>query len=332
MIVYILKRLLWMLPVFFGVAFLSFAIVALFPGDYYTMSELGFLMSGMSRSEAAEAVSALRYAAGIDKPWVVQFWIWFTGVITEGDFGVSWRFLIRPESGLGWTLIITGSAMFWAWVLGIPLGILSAVRKNRLVDHMLTASTYVAIAIPPYVLASLFFFFVYAFVNPLFTGGGLWGLVGWEFIGKPLTWHKVGSHILHLLPIWAIVGAPMFATVVRHTRMNIYNALNEQYITVARSKGIGEGRLLFRHALRNAVNPLISIFGITLPTLITGTILIGPVFQVPTFGVQILLRAARSQDQQMLTAALLFYAVFLLVGNLIADILLVAMDPRIRYD
>ena len=132
--------------------------------------------------------------------------------------------------------------------------------------------------------------------------------------------------------MWAIVGAPMFATVVRHTRMNVSNILNEPFITVARAKGIRERRLLFRHAFRNAVNPLISIFGITLPTLITGTILIGPIFQVPTFGRQVLLRAAQTQNQQMLTAALLFYAIFLLAGNLIADILLVALDPRIRYD
>ena len=183
MIVYLLKRLLWMLPVFFGVAFVSFAIVALFPGDFYTTSELGFLFSGMSRNEAAGAVSALRYAAGIDKHWVVQFWVWFQGVITEGDFGVSWRFLVQQENGLGWTLIITCSAMLWAWVLGIPVGVLAAVRKNTWLDHGLTAFTYTGIAIPPYVLATLFFYAVYAFVNPLFTGGGLWGLVGWELVG-----------------------------------------------------------------------------------------------------------------------------------------------------
>ena len=332
MVSYLLKRLLWMLPVFFGVAFISFAIVALFPGDYYTPAQLGFLMAGLSRDEAASAVDALRIAAGIDKPWVVQFWIWFQGVITQGDLGVSWRFLVQQQNGLGWTLIITMSAMLGAWVLGIPIGILSAARKNSLLDHGLTAVTYIGIAIPPYVWAALFFFFIYACINPLFTGGGLWGLVGYQFIGKPLTWHKVGSHILHLLPVWAIVGAPMFATVVRHTRMNVSAVLNEPYIQVARGKGLRERRLLFRHALRNAVNPLISIFGITLPTLITGTILIGPIFQIPTFGLQVLLRAAQAQDQQRLTAALLFYAVFLLVGNLIADILLVALDPRIRYD
>ncbi|MFC2100067.1 ABC transporter permease, partial [Candidatus Bipolaricaulota bacterium] len=332
MITYLLKRLLWMLPVFFGVALISFAIVALFPGDYYTTAELGFLLSGMSRDEATGAVNALRYAAGIDKPWIVQFWVWFTGVITQGDLGVSWRFLVQPENGLGWTLIITGSAMLWAWVLGIPIGIVAAVRKDTWLDHALTGATYLGFAFPAYVWGALFFYFVYTFINPLFTGGGLWGLVGYELAGKPLTWYKAGSHILHLLPVWAIVGAPMFATVVRHTRMNVASTLSEPFITVARGKGISERRLLFRHALRNAINPLISIFGITLPSLITATILIGPVFQIPTFGLRVLLRAAQSQNQQMLTAALLFYASFLLIGNLIADILLVALDPRIRYD
>jgi len=330
-IAYLLKRLLWMLPVFFAVALVSFAIVALFPGDYYTAAKFGYLMAGMSTDEAAHAVNTLRYAAGIDKPWIVQFWVWFTGVITEGDWGVSWSFLLEPQTGLVWTLVITGSSMLWAWLLGIPIGILAAVRKNTLLDHAITGMTYTGFAFPPYVWGALFFLLVYKFINPLIVGGGFLGVVGYQLVGKPLTWYKVGSHILHLLPVWAIIGAPIFATVVRHTRVNISALLGEPFITVARSKGISERRILFKHALRNAVNPLISMFGITLPTLLTGTILVGPVFGLPTFG-RTLLWAARMQRQQQLTALLLFYACFLLIGNLIADLLLVATDPRIRYD
>ena len=285
----------------------------------------------MSRDEAAGAVNALRYVAGIDKPWIVQFWVWFQGVITQGDWGVSWSVLLRPENGLAWTLIITVSSMLWAWGLGIPIGVLSAAHKNTWLDHAITGLTYAGFAIPPYVLGGLFLLAVYLFINPLLVGSALWGLVGYELLGKPLTWYKVGSHILHLLPAWAIVSAPMFAAVVRHTRMNVASILSERYITVARGKGIRERRILFRHALRNAVNPLISIFGISLPTLITGTILLAPVLGMPTFG-RFMLRAAQSQSQHTLTAVLLFYASFLLVGNLIADILLLVLDPRIRYD
>ncbi|MFC2100068.1 ABC transporter permease [Candidatus Bipolaricaulota bacterium] len=331
MIAYLLKRLLWMLPVFFGVALISFAIVALFPGDYYTTAKLAMLMRGTSTDEAAYAVNQLRFAAGVDKPWIVQFWVWFTGVITEGDWGVSWSFLLEPQTGLVWTLVITSSAMLWAWLLGIPIGILAAVRKNTLLDHAITGMSYAGFAFPPYVWGALFFLFVYRFINPLIVGGGVWGVVGYQLVGKPLTWYKVGSHILHLFPVWAIVGAPIFATVVRHTRVNVATLLNEQFITVARSKGISERRILFKHALRNAINPLISIFGITLPTLLTGTILVGPVFGLPTFG-RTLLWAASMQRQQQLTALLLFYACFLLVGNLVADILLAVADPRIRYE
>ena len=331
MISYFLKRFLWMLPVFVAVALVSFAIVALFPGDYYTTAKFGLLVKGMSTDEAAHAVNQLRYAAGIDKPWIVQFWVWFTGVITEGDWGVSWSFLLEPQTGLVWTLVITGSSMLWAWLLGIPIGILAAARMNTPLDHAITGMAYVGFAFPPYVWGALFFLLVFKLINPLIVGGGVWGVVGYQLVGAPLTWHKVGSHILHLLPVWAVVGAPIFATVVRHTRVNVAALLSEPFITVARSKGISERRILFKHALRNAINPLISIFGITLPTLLTGTILAGPVFGLPTFG-RTLLWAVRMQRQQQLTALLLFYACFLLVGNLVADLLLALTDPRIRYD
>lgn len=138
--------------------------------------------------------------------------------------------------------------MLWAWLLGILVGILAAVRKNALLDHAITGISYAGFAFPPYVWGALFFLFVTRFISPL------------------------------------IVGAPIFAAAVRHTRVNVATLLNEQFITVARSKGISEQRILFKHALRNAINPLISIFGITLPTRLTGTILVGPVFGLPTFG------------------------------------------------
>ena len=331
MILYIVKRILSMFPVFFFVCLISFAIIALFPGDFYSSALLGLILSGASYDDAHEAVDALRVANGMNKAWFVQFWVWFGGVITEGDFGVSWRFVFRPEHGLGWTLIIAGSSMIWAWLLGIPVGVIAALKKNSWLDHLISGLTYVGFALPPYVWGTLFFVFAYTCVNDNIIGPGIWGLVGYELIGKPLTWYKVGSHILHLIPAWIIVGSPIFATVARHTRISVADALEGQYVTVARAKGLPERRILFKHALRNALNPLISIFGIMLPTLITSMILLAPVLGYETFG-QFFLNAARWQRQHQLTAALLIYACLLLVGNLIADILLVVIDPRIRYD
>ena len=331
MILYILKRILSMLPVFFFVCLISFGIIALFPGDFYTSSLLGLLMSGMKHGEAYEAVNALRVAAGMDKPWFVQFWVWFTGIITEGDFGVSWQYIFRPANGLGWTLIIVGSSMVWAWLLGIPIGVLSALKKDSWLDHVISGLSYIGFSLPPYVWGTLFFVFMFTCVNDNVIGPGIWGLVGYELVGKPLTWYKVGSHILHLIPGWIIVASPMFATVARHTRVAVSDVLKDRYVAVARSKGLSEHRVLYKHALRNAINPLVSIFGLMLPGMLTSMILLAPVLGYRSFG-QFFLDAVQWQRQHSLTAALLIYTSFLLVGNLIADILLVAIDPRIRYE
>jgi peptide/nickel transport system permease protein len=118
--------------------------------------------------------------------------------------------------------------------------------------------------------------------------------------------------------------------VTRHLKMSLLDTLKEQYLTTARSKGLKEQRILFKHALRNALNPLVSLFGLMLPTLLAGSIIATAVLGLPTFG-RVFLHAAKSQDQHVLTAALLFYSVFLIVGNLLADLLLAVVDPRIRY-
>ena len=331
MLAFLIKRLLGMLPVFFLVALVSFGIICLFPGDYYSTSILGFALSGMSMDDAQAARDALRAAAGIDKPWIVQFWVWFQGVITDWDWGVSWSFLLRPENGLVWTLIITGSSMIWAWIVGVPLGVLSAVRRRGVFDTVVSTMTYTGFAFPQYVWGWIFFWIMYKFINPLIFNSGVWGLVGYELVGKPLTWYKVGSHILHLIPAWLIVGAPMLASIVRHTRNGVIDTMNEQYMTTARSKGVSETRVFLKHSLRNALNPLASMFGVMLPSLLVGSILVSQVLGMPTFG-KLFIHACERQQQHVLTACLLFYSCFLLVGNLLSDLLLAWLDPRIRYD
>ena len=331
MLLYIVKRILGILPVLVGISFVAFAIIALFPGDFYTLTEVGYVMSGMSRGDAVAAARALRAAAGMDKPWIVQYWLWFTGIITKGDFGINWSFVLRPENGLAWTLIIAGSSMFWGWLLGLPAGILAGTKKNTWIDRVLTGTAYIGFSFPSYVWGTLFFVFMFTCVNTHIRGPGIWGLVGYELVGKPLSWYKVGSHILHLIPAWIIVGAPIYATVLRHMRSSMAEAMSAPYITVVRAKGLGERTIVYKHALRNAINPLISIFGITLPRMITSMILLAPILGMPTFG-QFLLDCVLWNQTRSLLGGLLVYTGLLLVGNLIADLLLVVIDPRIRYD
>lgn len=342
MLGYALKRILATIPVIFLTALVSFGIVSLLPGDFYTQGMIGAAMAGLDPHEWHDFA---RMRAGIDRPWIVQFWIWLEGVITEGDFGYSFgairgtgrgtnqpavNVLFGPGNGLDWTLIVTGSSMVLACLFGIPLGVVAALQHRKATDVGIAVAVYSGFAFPQYVWGWLFFWAMYRFVDPLIVGSGVWGVVDYRLVGEPFTWLKLGSYVLHLIPAWLIVGSPLFATVVRQTKANLLDTFSAPYLEAARAKGLTEARILFKHALRNALNPLVSLFGLMLPTLITGSILVTHILGIPTFG-RVFIWATRIQDQHVLTAALLFYAILLVFGNLLADLLLAFLDPRVRY-
>ncbi len=334
LIQYSIKRILAVIPVFLAVAFISFSLVSLYPGDFFTPSMIGAALSGQ---DPYAVHTALRIQHGIDKPFIVQFWIWFVGVVTEGDFGTTFsggrvsRALFSAQSGLHWTLIITSCSMLWAWLLGVPLGIICALRHRKWADILISGVAYVGISFPGFTLAWLFFWIMYKFINPLIISTGVWGPVHYDLVHAPMSLMKLGSYAIHLLPVVIITGAPMFAAVVRYMKVNMMDTLPAQYMETARAKGLSEFFVISKHAVRNAFNPLISLFGVMLPTLITGSIIATKILGYPSFGMKFIESIAR-QDQHVLTAALLFYSCFLIVGSLIADLLLVVLDPRIRYE
>lgn len=333
MLLYFVKRILAVIPVFIAVAFISFSLVSLYPGDYFTPAKM---MAALSGQDPQAVHTALRIQAGIDKPFLVQFWIWLVGVVTRGDFGTSFSGasitsrLFSAESGLHWTLIITGGSMVFAWLFGIPLGIISAISHKKWSDIAISGITYLGISIPAFTMAHLFFWMMYKFINPLIISAGVWGLVHYDLVHAPMSVAKFLSYVFHLMPAFIIIGAPMFASVVRYMKVNMMDTLPRQYLETARAKGVSEFRLIVKHAARNALNPLVSLAGIMLPTLITGSILAAKILGLPSFGMVFITGIAR-QDQHLLTAALLFYSSILIFGNLIADLFLVVLDPRIRY-
>jgi peptide/nickel transport system permease protein len=332
---YIIKRILSVIPVFIIVAFVSFCLVGLYPGDFFTQAKMSAALAG---NDPETVHSALRSQAGIDKPFIVQFWVWLVNVVTKGDFGVSFyndvvpvnRVLFSPESGIHWTLLICGCSMVLAWLFGVPLGILSAVRHKKWQDIAISSIAYIGISIPAYTMSYIFFWMMFTFINPLIISGGVWGLVNYNLVGSPMSVTKFFSYVVHLMPAFVIVGAPMFAAVVRYMKVNMMDTLSAQYLETARAKGVNEFRVIMKHATRNAFNPLVSLAGIMLPTLITGTILCAKILGLPSFGT-VYIYGIQRQDQHLLTAALLFYSSILIFGNLIADLLLIVLDPRIRY-
>ena len=333
MILYIAKRIVFSVFVFAVIGFVSFFIIWLIPGDFFTPLE--WMVRAFDLDPDLPAVMRAQY--GVDKPMIVQWWIWFSGVILHGDFGMSFMtdgpvgpYIFRPGGPVQVSLIVSGTSLLMAWLVGIPVGVLSSLSRGRRTRTMFYLATVPWLSIPSYVIGALIHWFIYRFIDPLMVGAGLWGLCGWRYVGQPMNCAKFGSCLLHLLPIWIIVGMPIFITVVRHMRSSMHDVMEENYITVARSKGMREFRVLFRHALRNAANPLVSMFGVMLPTLLMNTIIVSTLFNIPSFA-QVLLSWVSYQDQHVVTAALLFYGSFMIVGNLLADIVLVVIDPRIRY-
>jgi peptide/nickel transport system permease protein len=333
MLNYLIKRVAFSFIVFMFIALVAFIMVWLIPGDFYTPLDFYVSVFGLD----PEIPAMLRAQTALDKPMLVQFWIWFTGVILHGDFGVSFAtkgpvgpFLFRRGGPAEISLLVSGTSLLMAWLIGIPAGIFSSYfrgKGSRITFYMLTVPW---LSIPSYVLGTMLQWFIYRFIDPLMVGSGLWGICGWRYIGLPMSCAKFGSCILHLTPLWIIVGMPILITVMRYVRASMEDVMQQNYIVVAKAKGMSELRLLFKHAMRNAVNPLISSFGVMLPMLLMNTIIVARLFNIPSFA-QFLLEWVEYQDQHVVTAALLFYGSFMIVGNLVADVLLAITDPRIRY-
>ncbi len=339
MIKYFACRSLGMLPVLFFVALLAYAIVAIYPGDFYTAYKLRLATTParFTRADIDDEMSHLRALRGLDKPWIVQFWYWFEGVIAHGDFGYSFQenapvndIIFRPQSGLAWTLVIMLSSVAWAWVVGIPAAILSAVRYRKLTDYALLTLSYGIASSPPQLLGVLFIFFVYKFVDPLIVAGGVWGLVGYQYWNEPSSLAKTLSTVWHLVPVWIIVGAPVFAAVVQHLRVSLLETFSLPYLQTAYGKGLSQLTAVLRHALRNALNPLISLSGYMIALTITGSLLAAHFLGLPSFG-QTFIDALQRQDQPVVTAILLLYGILLVAGTFLSDIILLMTDPRIRY-
>ena len=341
MIGYVVKRILGAIPVLLMAAIISYAIVGVFPGTFYTRYKLLFALQARGdnqRIEALEQYEAVLALRGLDKPAIVQFYYWLEGIIRHGSLGFSFamgspvlQLLTGPNSPLWWTLIIIGSSILVGWIVGIPLGILGAAFYRSPLETALFSTTYVISAIPPFTLG-IAFFVIYNMLHPdHWLLPGAWGIVDEQFRHAPLSWAKALSHLHRLSLTWLLVSTPVAVTVSRHLRASLLEILARPYINTARGKGLSTWRVLSKHALRNALNPLVSMAGFMLTDTIGHSIVAAIVLYQPSLGSWIMY-AARTQDQPLLTAILLLFSVILVMGTLLSDLLLAVLDPRIRYD
>jgi peptide/nickel transport system permease protein len=321
--IYVSKRLIQALLTIFLASALSFFIMKLSPGDYVDTLRQNPKIS-------PERIEEIRRQFGLDKSWPEQFWLWLTRIVTKGDFGTSFVYQRSVGSLLlervPATLQLAIASLITTWAIAIPLGILAAVNQNRGTDKVLQVISYAGQGLPSFITA-LFLLFLAQITTPLFPVGDMTSIDHAEltWLGKILdtAWHMI-------LPLIAL-SITSFAGLQRIMRGQLLDVLRQDYIQTARAKGLPENRVIYVHALRNAINPLITLLGFELASLLSGAFITENFFNWPGLG-KLTLQAVLAKDQYLVMASLVMSAVLLIIGNLIADLMLKAADPRIKLE
>lgn len=317
-LVYILKRILQTIPLLIMVSLISFFIIRLSPVD--PLAELK-----LNPSISKETLQKETERLGLDKPIVVQYFLWAKSFV-KGDLGVcstGERVAVKLKERIPNTLLLTVIVIALTWIVGVPLGILAAVRWKTPLDRMLTVLTSVGMAIPSFFFAILLL--IFAVKTGWFPVGGLtsYNYNDMNLLGKFLD---ISHHLV--LPV-VVLFTISLAGLQRQMRANLLDVLDSDYVKFARAKGLSEFKVIYKHALRNAVNPMITMLGFEFASLLSGAALTEFVFQYPGLG-RLVLEAVLKSDINLVMASLMMGAVMLIAGNLIADILLIITDPRIR--
>jgi len=328
---YIIRRLIYIIPMLIIVSFVSFIVISLPPGDYLTTVQNRLTnQAGMSQDQAREMAERMRSRYGLDQPFLMQYVNWIKNIVLKGDFGFSFQYN-RPVSEviwsrLGYTFLIALSAHIISVLIGVVVGIYSATHQYSFGDNIATVFAFIGLSIPNFFFAIVIMYFL-SFKLDMHVGG----LFSSEYVFAPWNWAKFVDFMQHFwVPVF-VVGIAGTAQNMRIMRGNLLDELQKQYVQTARAKGLTERVVIYKHAVRNAIQPLVMYLGMSLPFLIQGAIVSSIVLQLPTTG-PAFYNALLSQDMYLAGSFLLMLAVTLVIGNLIADILLAQIDPRVRYD
>ncbi|MCM8765572.1 MAG: ABC transporter permease [Candidatus Omnitrophica bacterium] len=318
---YIVRRLLISLPLLLAISFITFLFLQLAPGDYFDTLRLNPQIS-------PETIRLYEAQYHLDKPWIIQYLYWLKNLL-KLDLGYSFT-QKNPvsrviKSRLFNTLLLSLSSLLFTWLIAIPLGIFCAVRQYRFWDKLFSGLSFIGLSTPSFFLAILLLFL--ASVTGVLPSGGMRS-ADFEELG---LFMRVMDILKHLLIPTVVVSLGAIASLQRIMRGNVLEVLRQRYILTARAKGLSEKRILYIHALKNAINPLITIFGYHLSDILSGAALTEIICNWPGLG-SIMLTAVRSQDIFLVMGAMLMGGVMLILGNLVADILLARLDPRIRYE
>ncbi|GDY21814.1 peptide ABC transporter permease [Verrucomicrobiota bacterium] len=316
---YLLKRLVHLIPLLIGVSLLTFLLMSLTPGDYYTTLSQNPQIS-------PEKLAELRAKMHLDKPWYVQYLYWLKGAV-RGDFGYSIAYKVSATelilSRLWNTFVLSFAATVLVWLVAVPLGIWAAVKKDSWVDRACSLIAFIGLSVPEVLLALLALLF--AASTGWFPVGGVQSALYDLMTPSEKFWNR--AH--HLVLPTIVLAASSLAGIMRQMRSNLLDTLRSEYVTTARAKGLGEGRVIYQHALRNAINPLLTIFGYSLAGLLSGAFIVENIMAWPGLG-RLTLEALFAKDYQLVVATVVMATGLLVAGNFIADLLLAWSDPRIR--
>ncbi len=328
MLSYIMRRLGYILVMVVLASFASFLIIELPPGDFLTQKLQELQARGDRSAEMRIAEYRARY--GLDQPLLERYWIWITHFV-RGDFGESFEFE-RPVAEVigqraGMSVILALSTITLVWMLAIPIGVYSATHQYSPGDQIITTISFIGLGMPGFLLALLVLFFAMVFLNQ-----EVGGLFSREFQEAPWSFARVIDLLKHLwIPalISAVTGT---AGLIRIMRGNLLEMLGQPFVEAARARGLKERTVVWKHAVRVAINPLIVILGTeALPGIVAGDALVGTVLNLPTVG-PLYVRALQRQDMYLAGTVLVFIVGVTMIGNLLADLTLAALDPRIRLE
>lgn len=320
MLAYILRRLVISIPILLGVTVITFVFINLVPGDY-----IDTLINPEKSSARREDLEALEEQLGLNKPAPVRYVLWMKE-LGQGNLGysLSSQKPVTDEVGrrLVPTLKLMATSLVFAIVVGTGLGIISALRPYSVLDYLLTLAGFVWISVPSFFAAIVGIYFL-AIKLPVFPVAGT-GPAGETHVG-------IHTQLYYLLLPAAILGLERIAAFMRYARASMLEVMRQDYVTVARAKGLKEWRIIAGHSFRNALLPLITVIGLSLPSLLGGSVVIESIFGWPGLGTYSI-SAVTQRDYPVIMGINFIAAVLVLLSNLLADVAYAFVDPRIRYE
>jgi len=320
MVSFIMRRLLHAIPLILLICLFTFFLIDIAPGDFLTQMSLDPQISQKS-------IEVMRTKFGLDRPWYVQYLLWLENVLLHFDFGHSLSYKVPVFSLIkvrfANTLLLALAAAVITWVVAIPFGIIAAWKKDTPVDRGLSFVSYFGLSMPEVLSALLLLLF--AAKSGLFPTGGMRS-IDYESLSLP---GKIIDILHHLILPALVLGIVPVASKMRQMRANLLEALGSDHVFYARAKGLPERVVVLKHALRGALNPMVTLFGYTIAALLSGSLLVEVIMSWPGLG-RLTVESLRAQDLYLTMGAVLTSSVMLILGNLVADILLAMLDPRIR--